>query len=127
MHEHLLSKKTPENWSFIYKWWAWLGLNQRPIGYEPTALTTELQARKYCKWGGVRTPNFVRKSYLIPYMIPCPKKQWRWVGIRSSRLLRKLPETARPRKSNSIDFLSLSLGTLFESQILCENHILFHI
>jgi hypothetical protein len=27
------------------KWWARLGLNQRPIGYEPTALTTELRAR----------------------------------------------------------------------------------
>lgn len=26
-----------------YKWWGWLDLNQRPIGYEPTALTTELQ------------------------------------------------------------------------------------
>ncbi len=26
------------------KWWAWLELNQRPIGYEPTALTPELQA-----------------------------------------------------------------------------------
>lgn len=25
-------------------WWAWLELNQRPIGYEPTALTPELQA-----------------------------------------------------------------------------------
>ena len=25
-------------------WWALLGLNQRPIGYEPTALTTELRA-----------------------------------------------------------------------------------
>lgn len=23
-------------------WWGWLDLNQRPIGYEPTALTTEL-------------------------------------------------------------------------------------
>ncbi len=31
---------------FVYLWWAWLGLNQRPIGYEPTALTTELQALK---------------------------------------------------------------------------------
>ena len=30
---------------FLY-WWAWLELNQRPIGYEPTALTPELQARK---------------------------------------------------------------------------------
>ena len=26
--------------------WAWLGSNQRPIGYEPTALTTELCPRK---------------------------------------------------------------------------------
>ena len=26
------------------EWWAWLDLNQRPIGYEPTALTPELQA-----------------------------------------------------------------------------------
>ena len=27
---------------FINKWWAHLDLNQGPIGYEPTALTTEL-------------------------------------------------------------------------------------
>ena len=26
----------------LYVWWGWLDLNQRPIGYEPTALTTEL-------------------------------------------------------------------------------------
>ena len=24
------------------RWWGWLDLNQRPIGYEPTALTAEL-------------------------------------------------------------------------------------
>ena len=30
-------------------WWAWLDLNQRPIGYEPTALTPELQARESFK------------------------------------------------------------------------------
>lgn len=23
-------------------WWGWLGLNQRPTGYEPAALTAEL-------------------------------------------------------------------------------------
>ena len=23
-------------------WWGWLGLNRRPTGYEPAALTTEL-------------------------------------------------------------------------------------
>lgn len=28
-------------------WWDWLDLNQRPIGYEPTALTTELQSHKH--------------------------------------------------------------------------------
>ena len=27
-------------------WWARLGSNQGPIGYEPTALTTELRARR---------------------------------------------------------------------------------
>ena len=27
-------------------WWGQLGSNQRPIGYEPTALTTELCPRK---------------------------------------------------------------------------------
>lgn len=33
------------NFNFIFiRWWAWLELNQRPIGYEPTALTPELQA-----------------------------------------------------------------------------------
>ncbi len=26
-------------------WWGWLDLNQRPISYEPTALTTELHPR----------------------------------------------------------------------------------
>ncbi len=26
-------------------WWGRLDLNQRPIGYEPTALTTELRPR----------------------------------------------------------------------------------
>gem|GEM_PF-3624218 len=30
----------------FFLWWAWLELNQRPIGYEPTALTPELQALK---------------------------------------------------------------------------------
>lgn len=29
------------------EWWAWLELNQRPIGYEPTALTPELQAQEW--------------------------------------------------------------------------------
>ena len=30
--------------SALYKiWWGRLGSNQRPIGYEPTALTTELR------------------------------------------------------------------------------------
>lgn len=28
-----------------YAWWGRLDLNQRPIGYEPTALTTELRPR----------------------------------------------------------------------------------
>ena len=32
-------------WILIVLWWACLDLNQGPIGYEPTALTTELQAR----------------------------------------------------------------------------------
>jgi hypothetical protein len=26
-------------------WWGWLGLNQRPTGYEPAALTAELHPR----------------------------------------------------------------------------------
>lgn len=30
-------------------WWAWLELNQRPIGYEPTALTPELQAQIFSR------------------------------------------------------------------------------
>ena len=32
---------------FFYLWWAWLELNQRQIGYEPTALTPELQAQNF--------------------------------------------------------------------------------
>lgn len=28
-------------------WWGRLDLNQRPIGYEPTALTTELRPRAH--------------------------------------------------------------------------------
>ena len=33
----------------LFVWWAWKELNFRPIGYEPTALTTELQALKWRK------------------------------------------------------------------------------
>ena len=33
-----------KNLFLLFLWWAWLELNQRPIGYEPTALTPELQA-----------------------------------------------------------------------------------
>jgi hypothetical protein len=29
----------------LFVWWGQLDLNQRPIGYEPTALTTELCPR----------------------------------------------------------------------------------
>ena len=36
-------QKIPDGYFF---WWGQLGLNQRPIGYEPTALTTELCPRK---------------------------------------------------------------------------------
>lgn len=39
----ILNVKLIFNFNFI-RWWAWLELNQRPIGYEPTALTPELQA-----------------------------------------------------------------------------------
>ena len=43
-------------------WWAWLELNQRPIGYEPTALTPELQAQVFSrplehKWRKERDSN----------------------------------------------------------------------
>ena len=31
---------SPSPWLGI--WWGWLGLNQRPTGYEPAALTAEL-------------------------------------------------------------------------------------
>lgn len=37
-------KKFLSDWSFD-RWWAFLDLNQRPYGYEPQALTTELNAR----------------------------------------------------------------------------------
>jgi hypothetical protein len=35
-------------------WWARPDLNQRPIGYEPTALTTELRAQSYATRGTPR-------------------------------------------------------------------------
>lgn len=46
-----LNVKCIFNFIFI-RWWAWLELNQRPIGYEPTALTPELQTLVFCgrKW-----------------------------------------------------------------------------
>ena len=37
------------------EWWAWLELNQRPIGYEPSALTPELQALLNGGRDGIRT------------------------------------------------------------------------
>jgi len=37
-------------------WWGYLGLNQGPIGYEPTALTTELYPQKHGGGSGIRTP-----------------------------------------------------------------------
>lgn len=46
----LLMKLLPAVVSFLQKtsegWWAWQGSDLRPTGYEPAALTTELQAPK---------------------------------------------------------------------------------
>jgi hypothetical protein len=39
------------------KWWGYLGLNQGPIGYEPTALTTELYPQKTWRWVGDSNPG----------------------------------------------------------------------
>ena len=46
MNELCYFKKIKKSLSFereiYYLWWAHLGLNQGPTGYEPAALTTEL-------------------------------------------------------------------------------------
>ena len=38
-------KRIPDVLINVSKWWGWQDLNLRPIGYEPTALTPELQPR----------------------------------------------------------------------------------
>ena len=38
--------KNSENAKLYSLWWGRLGSNQRPIGYEPTALTPELRPRE---------------------------------------------------------------------------------
>ena len=38
--------KNGENAKLYSLWWGRLGSNQRPIGYEPTALTPELRPRR---------------------------------------------------------------------------------
>ena len=38
--------KNGENAKLYSLWWGRLGSNQRPIGYEPTALTPELRPRE---------------------------------------------------------------------------------
>ena len=41
----------------VFVWWGRLDLNQRPIGYEPTALTTEL--RPHWKYYTMEVGRFV--------------------------------------------------------------------
>ena len=54
------------NFNFIFiRWWAWLELNQRPIGYEPTALTPELQARSL----EVKMAEGMRFELTVPVMV----------------------------------------------------------
>ena len=48
-----------------FLWWAWLELNQRPIGYEPTALTPELQARSL----EVKMAEGMRFELTVPVMV----------------------------------------------------------
>lgn len=43
MFQARLGNHRHEGWQI--KWWGCLDLNQGPIGYEPTALTTELHPR----------------------------------------------------------------------------------
>ena len=57
-----------ENWRHSYFWydlrlyiWAWLGSNQRPIGYEPTALTTELHTHLWLVAFSIII-NYIKKS-----------------------------------------------------------------
>ena len=73
---------------YILEWWAWLDLNQRPIGYEPTALTPELQALSiiYMAEGmgfepteSVRIHSLsrgARSATLAPFQL-LSKKKWR--------------------------------------------------
>ena len=68
---------TLANWVTLassFSWWAWLGSNQRPIGYEPTALTTELHTQKQFLYNEIKINfkfflkilvKFVIKSYPI--------------------------------------------------------------
>ncbi len=37
-----------ERWSTTENWWDWLELNQRPLPYEGTTLTVELQSHTGC-------------------------------------------------------------------------------
>ena len=51
--------KNGENAKLYSLWWGRLGSNQRPIGYEPTALTPELRPRsvQYIIASGINYSN----------------------------------------------------------------------
>ena len=53
-------------------WWGWPDLNLRPIGYEPTALTTELHPHIRAIVNGVYTTSRLR--YIISYKRPNANK-----------------------------------------------------
>ena len=58
------------------KWWARLDLNQRPSGYEPPALTTELQALMESSGGGTRTHNLPVNSRML-CRLSYPRRAWK--------------------------------------------------
>ncbi len=58
-----------------YEWWGYLDLNQGPIGYEPTALTTELYPQNNEQW----TMYNEQSGNCKLLFVNCTLKQWRWM------------------------------------------------
>ncbi len=48
--------------TYLHRLWDWLDSNQRPSGYEPPALTAELQSR----------PDYGFKRHYTPFIHRCP-------------------------------------------------------
>lgn len=65
------------------EWWGWLDLNQRPTGYEPAALTTELHplVETYFRF------SFCRKRQKLQPVVVSPLEQTNSFFKASVRLL----------------------------------------